>query len=56
MAERAPDREQTRGKDQTGKADEVFVAGPAGRAPTRTEAEAMAAALFDAINAKRKAT
>lgn len=38
-------------KERTGQA---FVAGPKGRKPTRAEAEAMAGALFDAINRKRK--
>ncbi len=35
--------------------DAAFVAGPAGRPPTREEAEAMAAALFEQIAASRQA-
>ena len=34
---------------KTKKTDQAFVAGPAGRKPTRAEAEAMAAALWEKI-------
>jgi hypothetical protein len=37
-----------------GKADAVHVAGPEGRKPTRAEAEAMAAALFEALTNKQR--